>query len=302
MAARDRDDDDDEDDDDDIGEYVVEGKELRRVLKRAARRPVAFAFCPVAGDETTWFASHKKKSPSLIAKKTKKASGQAKVAFGTFMVKGKLVILNCVDLIPNLAQRVKKHLAREGIRRSVRALDIDGVEFDADVEDLGDGPEDDGDLDDAGASGDEFAVRLDAVQGPVLAARGENGNRLRQMLAGIFAAQDKGNRGAAEAMLRNLERQVRQVMNSAARPLADAPAETTPPVDGKAQVALARSVRALRERIERLGSEAEDRLLAALAIGARQIKGGDLIGAAETISKVTEALDRVEARENAAPS
>lgn len=306
RAGRDRDDEDD-DDDDDISEYVVTGKDLKRALKRGRRRAVPFAFCPVSGDETTWFATHKKRSPARIAKRTRRDSGQFKVAFGTFVVEGRLLLLTCEDILPNLAKRVKKHLAQENIRMSVRALDAGGAEIDADIEDFPDDlafdldVEDDDDDGGPASPADSFAARLERVHGPVLAARGEAGNRLREILGGIFDAHDKGDRISALTLLERLEKHVGQVMNSASRPAAAArPAprrkEAGDSFDKQEQLSLARTVRDLRKRAAALDGSAGERITAALAIGARQIRGGDLIGAAETIAKVAEALERVEAR------
>ncbi len=300
-------DDDDEDDDEEIGEYVVEGKELKRALKRGRRRTVPFAFCPVAGDETTWFATHKKKNAARIARRTRRESGQSKVAFGTFVVEGRLLILTCIDLLPNLAKRVKKHLARENIRMNVRAFDADGVEFDSEIEDLGTEDiladvEDDDEAGDANAPPrDRFARRVEALQDAVLSARGEAGDRLRHLLLGALDAQDKGDDLGAGTLLDRLETHVRQLMRSAARPAVSgtpkpAPQDKAPALDRSQQLKLARSVKALRQRIDALNNEAEDRLMKALAIGARQVKGGDLIGASDTIGKVSDALERVEAR------
>jgi hypothetical protein len=322
MAPRGRDR-DDEDDDDDIGQYVLEGKELKRAIKRGRRRPVPFAFCPVAGDELTWFASHKKKPAVRIAKKTKRESGQFKVAFGTYVVEGKLIVLSCEEVIPQLARRMKKHLARENIRMNVRVLDLAGVEIDADIEAMADEGEDDGDGEDdddapgapaataprdPGPRRTDFSERLEAVQGPVLAARGLNGDRLRDMLGGVFAAQDKGDRAAAETLLDRLEDHVRQLMNSAARPNvapsrrdAPPPSPEPPAIDRKAQVALARRAADLRDRTALLAGDAGARLAAALDIGARLIRSGDLPAAAGAIDRIGAAVERAEAEAGRPP-
>ncbi len=323
MAPRGRPDEDDDDDAEDIGEYVVEGKALRKVIQRGRRRTLPFAFCPVSGDEVTWFATHRKKPASRIARKTRRESGQFKVAFGTFVVQGKLIVLTCIDTIPTLARRLKRHLAREGIRMNVRALDAEGVEIEADIEEIDDdglGEDDGDDGDDAPSPGasrpkaaepppsraDTFAARLSAAQGPVLAARGEKGEHLRHLLAGIFDAQDQGDGKTAETLLDRLEDEVRKLMNSGARPVVAAPrpapsaperpAPERPAPDRRAQVALARRAADLRDRIGGLDADAQGRLMAALKIGARQIHAGDLIAAADTVERVARAVERVEAR------
>lgn len=317
MAPRGRDADDEEDDDDDIGQYVVEGKALKKAIQRGRRKTVPFAFCPVSGDDLTWFATHKKKPAARIAKRTKRESGQFKVAFGTFVVQGKLLLLTCIDTIPELARRMKRHLARENIRMNVRVMDLDGIELEADIDRaLEAEPDDETEVDDdedeapapsgaapAVADGNPFDARMAAVQGPVLAARGEAGERLRHLLGGLFEAQDKGDRRGAEALLGRLETEVGKLMRSSARPsvapAGPTPAAPEPPaIDRKAQVALARQIASLRSRTEALQDEAAERIMAALEIGARQVRGGELIGAASTLDRIAAALDRVEARQS----
>ena len=97
-----------------MADYESTGNALKKLVKMGRKNPMPFAFCPGSGDEAI-FATHLKKSPEIISKAARKDSGQNKVAFGTYTLEGKLLILTMVKELPAVAKKLKKHLRGEGL-------------------------------------------------------------------------------------------------------------------------------------------------------------------------------------------
>jgi hypothetical protein len=308
-----------EDDDDDADDhaYVVQGDDLRKILRRGRRRPVPFAFTPGKGEDDSLFAAHRKRPPELIARATRRESGQTRVAFGTFTVLGKELVLTCIQELPAIAGKLKKHLRAERLPMNIRVLDITGREIDADIEDLGDddvlGSDDDA-AGPAGSTGDRLLDRLAAVRAAVLAAPGDAGDRLRDILAGALRAAGNGSRDKADKLVTQVEAELRRQRNSAARtafaavaaptrqrdavpvppPLPPPPARGVP--DRADLLRLARRARALKARAEAMDASVAPRLLAALGVAARALRAGEAEAAGAALDRIAAAMDRVAAR------
>jgi hypothetical protein len=310
--------------DDEDHRYAVAGDDLRKILRRGRRRPVPFAFTPGKGEDESLFAVHKKRPPEMIAKATRRESGQTKVAFGTFVVQGKELILTCIQELPAIARKLKKHLRQERLPMNIRVLDITGREIEADIEDLGDadvlgddpGDDDDddgdGDLPRVTTTGDRMLDRLAAIRDAVMAAPGDAGDRLRDIFAGALRAADNGSRDKADKLISQVEAELRRQMNSAARTAFAGTARPAParrpddvPVPpaaprhaepGRADLLpLARRARALKARAEGMGDALAPRLMAALAVAARALRAGEVAAATDALDRIEAAMDRVAA-------
>lgn len=296
---------DDDDEDDDDHKYVVSGDDLRKILRRGRRRPVPFAFTPVKGEDESLFAVHKKRPPEMIAKVTRRESGQTKVAFGTFVVQGKELILTCLQELPGIAKKLKKHLRAERLPMNIRVLDIQGRELESDIEDLGDddvlGPDDDDDVAEVPHGGDRLLIRLAAIRDAVAAAPGDAGDRLRDIFAGAVRATDSGSRDKADKLVSQVEAELRRLMNSAARAAfaatpAQRPAPAPPPRAEPDIAELANRARAMKLRADALDDTTSARVIAALGVAARALRAGKIDTATDVLDRIEAALDRAEAR------
>ncbi len=316
MARRPADEDDDDDDDDDK-KYVVTGDELKKLVRLGRKRPMPFAFCPSSGEDESLFATHRKKPAKKIAKSTRADSGQLKVAFGTFVIVDRVMVLSCERELPSIAKKLKKHMRAERLPLNIRVLDASGREIESDIEDLT--GEDDpfadlGDDDDEG--GDHLLRRLQRVADVALAARGVDGDRLRDLMASAIRATEAGSRDKAQKLVALVERDVRRLMGSAARPAGVRMPDLPPPDDDEdddeddeddaapapqrasaaERLPLARRLNALRDRAQALGGTASDRLLQALGLAARALRDGDAEAATGTMDQIEAAIERVETR------
>lgn len=300
--------------DDEISEYVVHGDELKKILRLGRRRPMPFAFCPDSDGDVPLFATHRKKPPDLIARVTRRDSGQTKVAFGTFVVEGKVMVLTCERVVPEIARKLRKYMRLEKMPLHIRVLDTLGREIEADIEDDGEvdplGPDEDDDDDRPAAprraaGRDAMGARIEALRPVILAAGGERGDRLRDLLSALLKAREDGRSGEVPRLVGRLEDEVALLMNSAARPqgvAARAPAREAPkrpappPAPDRAEVLrLARQVAALRKRVEALEVGTADRLLAALRIAATAVRRGEAGAAEAALAQITPAVERAEA-------
>ncbi|QYK42375.1 MAG: hypothetical protein KF887_04425 [Paracoccaceae bacterium] len=240
----------------DTSEYVVHGDELKKVVRLGRRRPMPFAFCPSLADDISLFATHRKRKPEMIARATRRDSGQTKVAFGTFVITGKTMVLTCTKELPAIAKKLKKHMRSERLPLNIRVLDQLGREIEADIDDDDDGediwgPDDDDDDDaparrsrkpKARARGDRFGARVAVIRPPILAAGGTRGDRLRDLLSAALQAHEDGHRDKAESLVTRLEDEVRALMNSSDRP----------------QVAMPNPATAARARVRSDDEDADD--------------------------------------------
>ena len=322
MARRPADDADDDDDDD--KQYVVTGDELKKLVRLGRKRPMPFAFCPSSGEEESLFATHRKKPAKKIGKATRADSGQLKVAYGTFVIVDRVMVLTCERELPSIAKKLKKHMRAERLPLNIRVLDGSGREIESDIEDLT-GEVDPfaglGEDDDEGGSGDHLVRRLQRMADVVVAARGNDGDRLRNLMATAISATEAGSRDKAQKLVALVERDVRRLMGSAARPagvaMPDLPApdedeeeeeveepaapppREPPRASAAERMPLARRLNALRDRAQAVGGDAVGRLLQALSLAARTLRDGDAQGADAALDRIEAAIERIEARSSA---
>lgn len=131
-----------------MGDFAVEGAELKRMIKVARQQPVPFAFNPGKNDSEHYLAMHRKRSAAQLGKVAKQDGVGKKVAFGTAEIDGKCLNLTCERNLPTLAKRIKKYLKSQKIMLNVRVLDPEGNLLDSDEDDS---IPDDPSLDDAAA-------------------------------------------------------------------------------------------------------------------------------------------------------
>lgn len=300
--------------DDDVSEYVVHGDELKKILRLGRRRPMPFAFCPDSDGAAPLFATHRKKPPEIIARVTRKDSGQTKVAFGTFVVQGKVIVLTCEKVVPEIARKLRRFMRIEKMPLHVRVLDQFGQEIEADLDDEGEGEGDplgpDDDDEDGrrtagpGAGGrDALGQRIEALRPVVLAAGGERGERLRDLFSAALRAREGGGAADAARLVDRLEDEAAALMASGARPQGISLRQPgRPPAlpDRAGLLRLARRVAAIRGRVEVLEGPAAARLMAALAIAADAVRRGDPAGAEDALARIAPAVDRAEAAAGAA--
>ncbi len=234
-----------------MSDYVVHGDELKKIVRLGRRRPMPFAFCPSVGEDESLFATHRKKPPELIARVTRKESGQTKVAYGTFVILGKLMVLTCIKELPAIAKKLKKHMRAERLPLNIRVMDMSGREIEVDIDTLDDGEDPFGDDDDddedddtvdgfvrwnaAGAGQtsrrDRLGERIEGLKPAILAAGGDRGDRLRDLLSAVIEAKEGGRRDRAESLITRLEKEVSALMGSSSRPQVAMPG--APPRTGK---------------------------------------------------------------------
>lgn len=299
-------------------DFVVDGDELKGIVRLARRRAMSFAFCPKSDTDEPLFATHRKKPPEIIARVTRRDSGQSKVAFGTFVVQGRLMVLTCQRELPAIAKRLKRHLKMQKLPMNVRVLDMTGVELEADLEDFDD-PDPLGD-----DTGDDFTDPLDEriadMRAAALSLKGPRGDRIRDMFGALLATRRDGPRSHAEDLADRLEDELHRLRNSGAavqmRRVARRVEEVAPEddqvdlpeadeddddddQDTEAELMrLARRAAALRRRILRLDdADVSGRLQAALKLVVGAIRADDVDVGTRTLAQVEAAVSRVERRQ-----
>ena len=112
-----------------MGELQIEGGELKKLVKLARTKSMAFAFCPGAGEQEAMFCIHRRKKPELIGKGLRKESGQSKVAYGRLEADGKTLNLSCDRSIPGMEKKLKTYLRAQKLPVKIVVLDADGQEI-----------------------------------------------------------------------------------------------------------------------------------------------------------------------------
>lgn len=150
--------------------YDVAGPDLKKILKKAAKDDVAFAFNPGKSEQETYFAMHILKSPSSLLKEAKSVGTGPKTAFGYSRVatQEKEFRLTCEMVVPGLAKKIKKYLKANKVSLNVVVMDAEGNVLEADIEELVDGVDDLNDDDDeASAEHQNSSSELPKVEAAV---------------------------------------------------------------------------------------------------------------------------------------
>lgn len=141
----------------------LEGPELKKMVKLAKKKPLAFAFCPGKKKEEHVVMIDRRKGPGILGKAAKKEGTSPKVAFGTMSVNGKLVELTCERVVPKMAKTLKTYFRTQRLMVNIVVLDENGQELESDIEDLPDDPDFDRDDDDTFTEDDADDAVQDAA-------------------------------------------------------------------------------------------------------------------------------------------
>ncbi|MFT7058040.1 MAG: hypothetical protein ACJASV_000540 [Pseudorhodobacter sp.] len=112
-----------------MSDFELDKSALKKLVNIARTKPLAFAFCPSAGEEDPVFFIHRRKKPDVLGKGLRKESGQPKVSFGTVSVNGKVMNLTCDRVIPGMSKKLKKLLRDQKVPMDVMLLDAKGKEL-----------------------------------------------------------------------------------------------------------------------------------------------------------------------------
>jgi hypothetical protein len=299
-----------------MADYEATGEGLQKLVKMGRKQSMPFAFCPSTGDDESLFATHRKKQPEIIAKAARKASGQTKVAFGTFTVEGKLMILVLLKELPSIAKKLKKHLRRERLSLNVKILDAMGNELESDIEDLGEDENDDDDgvlLDDdtdqddteetteiqeevveeetseVTADATSLVNKIKELKPGIDGMHGDVGDKLRTALAGVVTLVKARKLDRATDSLVAIERAYLRVTQSESKPEQTEAAPENNPADPEAQIQTKRLAE-LRDAAQKLSEPLQSKLLGALGVTTKQIEAGDVAKAATAMDKLAKAM------------
>lgn len=142
------------------------GEELKKLVKMGMKRPMPFGFCPSAGDDDNVLIIHPTKEPEFLGKVARKESEGTKIAYGTFTLTGKTLMVTCQRELSGLAYSLKRHLILERLPLMIEILDLEGNVLEANIEPVGEdtGLEDVDDIDDDDLTGDdEIGAAIDAA-------------------------------------------------------------------------------------------------------------------------------------------
>lgn len=155
-----------------MAEYETTGPEIRKLVLKSARGPIAFAFNPGMDAKDSYLAMSKRKSPAHLHRVTKREGPGNKVASGKMTLDGREVVLTCDIDISALARRFKYYLAENGMSYKVRVLDKNGTLIDTDLEKATNDDDEDAPQAETAQQADEASVSSeDAADGPTEVAQ-----------------------------------------------------------------------------------------------------------------------------------
>ena len=274
-----------------MGEFALEGDELKKLIKVAKKRPIAFAFSPGSGDDDAIFALHRKRKPDILGKAVKKEGEGSKIAYGLCEVQGKNMTLTCERECPQLAKRLKRWLKAQKAPHNVICFDESGNQIDSDVEDLPDDPmydepgvDDEEDEDDAGQGGldaKELEARLRKITQEAAALPPEKNKQLLAALKSAVTALKGGNLPTVKNTLDAVE----QAMGK----MAGGPSKE----DLQRQRDLAAELGKCRK--DMAGRPDIEKLQIVWDMAAKMVKAQDFGRAQQTLEKLKEALAKAPA-------
>ncbi|TNJ48376.1 hypothetical protein [Phaeobacter sp. B1627] len=275
-----------------MGEFSVEGTELKKLVKVAKKRPLAFAVAPGTDGDSFFFALHKRLAPEIVARGVKKESGINKIAYGLCSVESKEMVLTCQRELPALAKRLKKWLKKQKAPYNVKILDENGNVIDTDIEDLPDDAlyDEEPDVEDGEGTGDDgpdpAAQELHKrILSLVPDIRALNGPARTKLQAAAKAALDKNETGETEAaakLVAAIEADLRK-RRAVASP-------ETGKQDGQTANALVERLKDLRPRCQSTPPPANERLMKAWGLAAEKLRGKDFAGVEAALKAIEAAL------------
>jgi hypothetical protein len=282
-----------------MGEYKVEGGELKKLVKAAKKEPVAFGFAPGKSDDTAYLAMDKLKPASVVGRDTKD-NADSKYAFGTATVAGKVITLTCLREMPQLAKQMKKYLKSQKVMLNVVVLDKDGKPLESDIEDgLPDDPElmeGDGDAPagqtpppDAGvvpgSEPGDLVGRLRALREAIAALPEAGRDDLSAPFGKCVTLVREGDPAVAAAAIERLEKAVQLLTTRGTAP------PPPPPAPDPQALKLVQLLKALRERIGALAdADMQKTLLGLLGQAAGHLQAQEVEAAMDIVRRVGEAL------------
>ncbi len=123
-----------EEDDDGEEGLDLETADLKKMLKKAQKRTLMFAYSPPAGrDGEPIFTLHLRKNPKALSKDVKDEKKEndekvGKMSFGTLDVKDGVVSLTCVKVLPGLEKKLTKMFRKKRAQYKVKVLGASGQE------------------------------------------------------------------------------------------------------------------------------------------------------------------------------
>lgn len=305
-----------------MDDLQLEGSKLKSLVKLGKNKALSFAFCMGNKDDHT-FLIHKKFEPKKLGQKAREISGNQKSAFGTFELKGQVMELTCVRVVPKMAKSLKKYLKNQKIGVNVVILDENGNTLESDVEDLPNDPtmddgqgeaaqavdaQDDGQQDGADAaeqtnqpssdpSAAELAARLKALQPAIAAAGADTAAKLTKVMTAAVSQIKSGILQKADTTISALETAVAKLGDQAAQPAEGASDPEEPaaaPGGAEPDIrALAARANALKEVISGIADEAGEKLTRALGGAVTKIKARELQAADALLTKIEAAANSV---------
>lgn len=292
-----------------MAEDLLIGDELKKMVKVAAKQPLAFAFNPGKGEDEPFFSMHRTKSPEVLGRTAKAEGAGTKVAVGTCMVADRIMSMTCLTELPGLAKRVKRFLKSQNVQLNVRILDAKGTVLEEDIELLPDDPEAEG----AGAGSPdaaEVAVPPDRSEltarargaGPRIAAAPP---QIAERLAPALRQAVEHIKADALAPAAGLLDQIEAVLSRlppAGETAKTAPTAPPPPTPQDTAALVAR-IKAAQALLPGLPPAIIGTISAALAAAVGALKSNDAAKADELLTRVETALRSVAERagETAAP-
>jgi hypothetical protein len=257
-----------------MGEFAVEGAELKRLIKIARKAPISFGFNPGKSDEDTFLGLDRVKQPKVLGKAAKEEGDGNKYSFGTAVVDGKVMRLTCLRELPNMAKRLKRYLKSQKVMLNVELLDENGNILESDIEDdLPDDPELEGE-DDAVVAEEAEAVsppetptepetpdtsaqdmaeltkRLGAIAGQIKALPPETAAKLAKPFQNVVALARAGSLTEASGGADKIEAALKMLAGTTPAPAPEtaAPPPPAPPPPDPQMLKLMQHVQAMRDR------------------------------------------------------
>lgn len=286
-----------------MSEVALKGDELKKLLKVAKKREIAFAYAPGKSPEDDVFSLDRKKPPEVVSRAVRKEADGSKFSFGVASVKGKVVSLKCERELAGMSKKLKKFFKAEKCPMNVVILDKNGTVLEEDIEDL----PDDGLLD--GDDGDETDETEDARRKRVLGLAADVKKGLPNMPEPVrkalidrygtaVKALQAGDLDTAEDGLTKLTAAINKVTKDGNASPDAPPPPPPPPTANPAMLQLLGVAKSLEGRIAGLADGADKtKLLGDLDRLKTQIDAEDVKAAAETAKSLGAEITSVSAKQ-----
>lgn len=305
-----------------MSETALTGDELKKLLKVAKKRELAFAYAPGKKPEEDIYSMDRKKPPEVVSRAVRKEMDGSKYAFGLASVKGKVISLKCMRELPGMSKKLKKFFKAQKCPLNVVILDENGATLEEDIEDL---PEDgllddidgediveddentqddvqedasDSDSDTDAPEEDDGARRkaITALAGTLKAGITNAPKQAQKPLSERYVAAVKalqaGDLDTAEAELNKVKAVIAKLEQAGEAP-SDAP-PAPPPPGNPAVIKLQTAAASLEKRLDGLqDGESKTKLLGVLDRLNKQIAAEDIKEAAATAKVLGEAITKV---------